>query len=64
MWPLPLLTSMVYLPVNGTCDRVPSCTTHVTSKYAKGYVIPRACTAASLWMADHLRPDTSSTPST
>ena len=36
MWPWPLLTSMASLPEHCTCDRGPPCTTHDTSKYAKG----------------------------
>ena len=64
MWPWPLRTSIASLPEHGTCDRGPLCTTHDTSKYAKSHVMHCACTPASLWIADHLRPDTSATPST
>ena len=64
MWPWPLLTFMASLPEHGTCDRGPPCTTHNTSKYANSHVMHCACTLASVWMADHSGPDTSSTPST
>ena len=53
MWPWLLLTSMASMPEHANCIRGPPCTTHDTSKYANSHVMHRACTLASVWMADH-----------